>query len=115
MKHFGMKRLIRRYELPLQLVTEEPAGYDSSTGIYKKTDPKTEAFRGALLPVPERIMYATGGRYTQEDRVLYATRDLPLKGKVIYKGAAYSVEEKFDFTDYADFFEFVVKRVSAFD
>lgn len=114
MKKYRMNRLIRRYEVPLQLITEEPGGYDPNSGKYRKSQPVTVPFRGAVVPMPERLVYESGGRYTKEDRVLYSTWGLPEKSKVVHQGQVFSVEEKTDYTDYADFFQYVIRRVSAF-
>ena len=114
-KHYHMSRLIRRYEVPMQLITEEPGGYDPESGIYRKSKPVLSDFRGAVMPVPERVVYESGGRYTREDRVIYSTWGLPIKSKIVYRNAIYSVEDAADYTEYSDFFQYVVRRVSAFD
>lgn len=115
MNLYQMKRLIRRYEVPLKLIVEEPAAIDPNSGIYRKTAPVTNDFRGAVVPMPARLVYESGGRYTREDHVLYSTWGLPNKAKVVFNGGIYSVEEKTDFTTYADFFQYVIRWVSAFD
>ncbi len=71
---------------------------------------------GALIPLPARVIYQSGGRLTEADRMLYSTNhNIPNKSKILYKGLTYHVESKTPYEDYADFSQYTCKAVTAFD
>lgn len=74
------------------------------------------AAEGALIPLPQRVIYQSGGRLTEADRMLYSLDfNIPLKSKIMHGDFVYHVESKTPFDAYADFATYTLKAVSAFD
>lgn len=116
MKLYNFNRLINKYSCDFTLVTRERGSYDG--GIYTAGAETETAMRGAIVPLSERKVYQSGGHYTSEDRDLYMRSPItePLEDcRVKYKGKTFSVEEEQDFSEYADVWEYVLRRVSTDD
>lgn len=112
MKLYDFKRLIQKYSVPFCLHQTQGAYVG---GKWQQSGEKVQPMSGAIVPIKDSKIYASGGTYTLKDRELYLTT--PLKGqlsdyKVIYKGNAYRVEEGQNFEDYADAAVYVLKWVS---
>lgn len=115
MKLYRFARLIQKYytDIEVQIATE---GYwDDETGEYvpSKNDPVT--LKAAVIPMSSQQIYNSGGSYTTADRNIFILEPLTPKTKVTHKGLTYSVEQSTDFTEYGDFFMYVLKAVSTFD
>ena len=116
MKLYNFIRLINKYSCDFTLVTRERGEYEG--GIYAAGAEAQASMRGAIVPMSERKVYQSGGHYTSEDRNLYMHSPItaPLEDcRVEYKGKTYSIEEEQDFSEYADVWEYVLRRVSADD
>lgn len=68
----------------------------------------------AIVPMSTRQINDSGGRYSASDRQLYTQTKLQPKQHIKYKNVTYSVEEETDYTEYSDFFVYVIKAVSPF-
>ena len=113
-KLYNFKRLIEKYSVPCQHIARQPGYYDED-GIWREPEEVTRDTKAAILPVPERTLYESGGRYTAEDRLIISLEALPMQSLIVYKGHNYRIEEETDFSEYADFFQYLAKRVSAGD
>jgi hypothetical protein len=120
MKRFAFERLIKKYTVSFLL--EKEANKDPKTitaddyddqGRYKGVLNPSVMAQGALLPLPARVIYQSGGRLTEQDRTLYSLdHDIPVKSKIHYKGMVYHVESKTPYEDFADFSVYTLKAVS---
>jgi hypothetical protein len=119
---FKFKRLIEKYKVSFVLEKAKPEQTPVSAedfddqGRPKETPIEPVIASGALVPLPARLIYQSGGRLTEADRILYSIdHAIPLKSKITYKGLKYSVESKTPYEDYADFTQYTLKAVSSFD
>lgn len=113
-KLYNFKRLIDKYSVPCQHITRQPGHYDED-GIWREPQDVTRDTRAAILPVPERTLYESGGRYTAADRLIISLESYPMQSHLLYKKQKYRIEEIADFTEYADFNQYLAKWVSAVD
>lgn len=113
---YRFKRLIDKYAVPFDLEIET-VGYRDDLGEWQPGIKATTEQRGALVPLTQRQIYQSGGRYTDADRTLVISKSvvIPPKAKVHYKGQTYHVEALIPYEDYADFNSYSLKHVSAFD
>ncbi|WP_305961053.1 hypothetical protein [Bacillus safensis] len=116
MSKFSFMKLIEKYSVTFDLVVQGAGDYDN-LGRWKDGEAITTTQKGALVVLPSQLIYQSGGRLTTLDRQLYISKavEIPLKSKVIYKGATYHVESMNPFEDYADFNSYILKAVSSFD
>lgn len=115
MSLFKFQRLIDKYSIPCTLVTQSEGAFiagDYVDGEEIKTD-----IMGALLPVPERKMYNSGGYYTAKDRQLYTLAEIDTSTEcyIVHNNQKYKVESTTDCKEYADFNLYDLKWVSSFD
>jgi hypothetical protein len=122
---FEFKRLIDKYSVSFSISYpgspisgDNVNEYDDLGNPITPTAPSEQMpsnLIGALLPIKQNVIYQSGGRLTEADRMLYTTNhDIPLKSKISYKGFVYSVESKMPYEDVADFSSYVCKGVSSF-
>jgi hypothetical protein len=111
---YRFRHLIEKYSVPCQLISRETGSYDND-GIWREPHDVTRDTKAVILPVPERTLYESGGRYTAEDRLIIALEAFPLQSHIVYRGKNYRIEEETDFSEYADFHQYLAKRVSAVD
>lgn len=115
------KRLIEKHSVSFMIeyasqTTGEPtaADYDDLgkyIGNVQYESPAQE--QGALIPLPQRVIYQSGGRLTEADRMLYSlNHDIPPKSKIAYEGFTYHVESKTPYKEFADFSQYTLKAVS---
>jgi hypothetical protein len=119
MKFYQFKKLIEKYSVSFTLEKAENKDpstltaddYDAQGNYIGGSNPPVAAV-GALVPLPQRLVYQSGGRLTEADRTLYSTdHEIPLKSKITYRGLVYHVESKTPFEDYADFTQYTLKAV----
>lgn len=117
---YCFERLINKYGVTNAVIfaqMETEGHYDDDTGKWVK--PQTETSETPLtcviVPMSTKMVTDSGGRYTTNDRQLYTRTRLQEKQTVKYRGVSYTVEEETDYTEYADFFVYVIKAVSTFD
>lgn len=113
-KLFNFESLIKKYSVPCQHSTSQPGHYDED-GIWHEPQDVIRDTKAVILPVPERTLYESGGRYTSEDRMIISTESYPRQSYIVYRGNKYRIEEIADYTEYADFNQYLAKRVSAVD
>jgi hypothetical protein len=115
-KLYNFKRLVEKYSIPCQHIARQPGQYDAD-GIWREPQEQdvTCDTRAAILPVPERTLYESGGRYTAADRLIISLEAYPMQSHIVYKGQKYRIEEHVDYTEYADFNQYLAKWVSAVD
>jgi hypothetical protein len=113
---YSFQRLIEKYSVPFELEVDT-AGYWDDLGEWKEGILASTSQTGALVPLTQRQIYQSGGRYTDADRTLIIHRSvtIPPKAKIHYKGQTYHVEALIPYEDYADFNSYSLKHVSAFD
>ena len=112
---YNFKRLVEKYSVPCQLVTGQQPGYYDEDGKWHDPQDVTCDTKAAILPVPERTLYESGGRYTAADRLVISLEAYPMHSHIVYRGNKYRIEEMTDFTEYADFNQYLAKWVSAVD
>lgn len=106
---FNFERLIRKYGV--QGASIEVAGESGWVdGEYVEQPPQQVPLQCAIVPMATRTVYDSGGRYTTADRTMYTQQQLPLQSIVTYRDATYSVEEISDYTEYADFYTYQLKK-----
>ncbi|MCO7127813.1 hypothetical protein NIE88_18870 [Sporolactobacillus shoreicorticis] len=108
MAMYAFKRLIDKYNVSFDLQRKAEGRYDDSgEGVEGLSDP--EPGNGAIVPLPQSLIYQSGGALTQYDRNLYTDLDIPLQSKINYKDVHYTIVSKTPFSDYADFNLYVLK------
>lgn len=113
-KRYNFARLIQKYAAPCQLITNQP-GYYNDDGIWIEPQEIPVDKHAAIMPVPERTIYNSGGRYSTADCMVISLDPFPLQALIVYRGHKYRIEEAADYTEYADFYQYLAKWVSAFD
>lgn len=120
MKSFEFKDLIEQFTVTFTLERfiepNEPVEYDNRGNVINPLDDLPKMARGALIPMPQKAVYQSGGRLTEADRLLYSLdHTIPLKSRITYKGMKYHVESKTPYEDFADFSTYTLKGVDSFD
>ena len=114
---FDVSRLIKKYSIPCSLETASSDGqYVGGEWIPGTPAPAAEV-KGALIPMKDRKIYQSGGTYTESDREFLTLEKIPLEptGYLTYQGVRYQVQENTDYSGYAGFYAYNLKRVGAFD
>ncbi|MGA4517205.1 hypothetical protein ACPA0F_07945 [Solibacillus silvestris] len=117
---YNFKRLIQRYSTAFTVQSSTDCFYDDDTGEYVPGTTENKVLQGAIIPANSILMsdkssYQSGGRLTESDRLLFSLVPLELKTKIQHKGKTYHVEEEDDYSDFADFYHYTLKAVSAFN
>ena len=113
-KLYNFDRLIDKYSADFTLVTAAEGTYVD--GDFVSGETTETACRGAVVPMPERKIYNSGGAYTEKDKQLYMRTPIPSPLKLTkarYKGNLYNIEQVIDYGDFADAFFYVLKWVGA--
>jgi len=113
-KMYNFTRLVAKYSVPCQLITNQPGYYDDD-GVWHAPQEVPVDKQAAIMPVPEKTIYDSGGKYTSADRMILSLEPFPLQSYIVYRGHKYRIEESADYDEYADFYQYLAKRVSAFD
>lgn len=116
-RRFNFDRLIKKYSVDCQLLSESSLGsYIGGEWIPDETPPM-QNITGAVIPMTDRKIYQSGGTYTEHDREFITKAEIPLEPThyILYKGMKYQVEENTDYSNYAGFYAYNLKRVNAFD
>lgn len=117
MKLYNFTRLISKYKTEFKIVSENGGKYDDD-GEWKYAEDETVIKQGAIVPMSESKIYYSGGTYTTQDRTLYMFEKLSSALKncyVIYQDNKYKIEQETDYSEYADVYVYVLRRVSAID
>lgn len=114
---FDFSRLLKKYSVECQLIRESGGGsYVGGNWVPEPaSDPETVS--GAVIPMTDHKIYQSGGTYTTQDRELITKTEIPLEpaAYIIYHDGKYHVESENDYSEYAGFHDYNLKRVSAFD
>lgn len=108
MTMYAFKRLIDKYKVSFNLL-QKSDGYYGDDGEWVPDEPVAIPASGALVPLPQSLIYQSGGALTQYDRNLYTGMTIPLQSKIVYQGVHYTITSKTPFSDYADFNLYVLK------
>lgn len=111
---FCFGRILRKYERPYTLIRHIGGEYNS-VGVYVPPEAIKISLQGSIQPMGENLLQEGGGKYTEDDRVLF-TRYTHAEGDVVeYDGKQYTIHLGDDWTSYADVSEYKMKRVSTHD
>lgn len=114
---YKFDRLIKKYSVDCRLLSEAAGGnYVGGEWIPDPDPPETE-IAGVIIPMTDRKIYQSGGTYTEQDREFITHTEIALEPThyIVYKGMKYQVQENTDYSDYADFYAYNLKRVGVFD
>lgn len=109
--------LIHKYSVEGRLIQESSQGeYIGGNWVPASAD-GSKPVKGALLPMTRQKVYQSGGTYTENDRELITLEEIPLEPSsyVVFQGMKYKVESESDYSLYAGFHSYNLKRVGAFD
>ena len=112
---YRFERLINKYTVKCQLVNTAEGKWQAGEWVEGETT--TTDIYGAILPITEKRINNSGGDYKQGDCEFITTSPLQLNSDtfISYKDKKYKLEQNTDYSDYADFFNYIARRVSAFD
>ena len=115
MKLYRFARLIKKYTVNCQLVNTTEGRWQAGEWVEGETT--TTDISGAIVPITEKRINNSGGDYKQGDCEFITTSPLQLNSDtfLLYKDKKYKLEENTDYSDYADFYNYIARRVSAFD
>ncbi|QOS97554.1 hypothetical protein JNUCC42_13230 [Brevibacterium sp. JNUCC-42] len=102
--------MLHRYSVPCSLVRKN--GQWNEDGEFKKQPTDPISLQLAILPIDAKMMQLAGGRYTMEDKAIYSTQPLIIGDQIKYKGGTFTIDHEVDYSEYADFKKYMVKRVS---
>lgn len=114
---FDFSRLIGKYSVECQLIRESGGGqYAGGNWVPEPAGPP-EPVSGALIPMTDRKIYQSGGTYTEQDREFITETVIPLEpaAYIVHRAIRYHVESENDYSGYAGFHDYNLKRVSAID
>lgn len=111
---FNFGRILRKYALPYTLIRREEGYYDS-VGVYHDSEPMHLELRGSIQPLGDRLLQLDGGRYGEDDRLLFTTYRHQNGDIIEYQGRQYTVGADDNWTAYSNVNEYRLKRVSTHD
>lgn len=114
---FNFDRLIQKYHVNCRLFSESASGSYVGGEWVPEPAPPMQGITGVVIPMTDRKIYQSGGTYTEHDREFITLTEIPLEPAhyILYRGMKYRVEENTDYSDYAGFYAYNMKRVGAFD
>lgn len=115
MRLYNFSRLINKYTVSCQLVNF--AEGDWVAGEWVEGAQTTTDIEGAIVPMTEKRINSSGGDYKQGDCEFITLTPIEINSDtyIEYRGKKYKLEDSTDYSDYADFYTYVARRVSAFD
>lgn len=118
-RQFDFNRLINKYSSDCQLLQEangEDGGWIAGNWV-PGAAPVPIAIRGAIVPLSDRKIYLSGGSYMEQDREFITSTAIPMDRTchILHQGSSYKVESNTDYSDYAGFYAYNLKKVDAFD
>lgn len=106
--------LIERYNVDFEIIPKEEGEYVGGEYVEKRGTPISS--RGAIVAIPRKKIYQSGGYLTSKDLKLFVSTPLEGEGlKISYKGSLYSVEDDNDYSEFAGMNSYILKWISAFD
>lgn len=114
---FDFNRLLKKYGAECQLIRETGGGMYVGGNWVPGPAREPEMVSGAVVPMTDRKIYQSGGTYTEQDRELITMTEIPLEpaAYILHRGKRYHVESENDYSGYAGFHDYNMKRVSAID
>ncbi len=115
---YDFTRLIQKYSRTFTFQGVSSEGRYSGGQWISDPAPPPQRMQGAIVPLTAQKVYQLGGTYTTQDRQLYMASPLPdaLKGaRIIDQDHQYSIEQAADWSNYADVFVYLLRRVSQFE
>lgn len=110
---FEVADMIREYSLPFELVTRSEGSFDQeNAGRWTPGEDVKTMEQGALIPLPTKIIYDSGGALTTKDRHLFITKPVPIGSECHFKNDIYVVQGETDWGDYADAYKYILKNSS---
>lgn len=115
MKLYNFARLIKKYTVSCQFLNTTEGKFVAGEWVEGETT--TTDISGAIVPITEKRINNSGGDYKQGDCEFITTTPLELNSDtfILYKDKKYKLEDNTDYSDYADFYKYIARRVSAFD
>lgn len=109
--------LIHKYSVEGKLIQESGKGEYIGGNWIPAPASEPKMIKGALLPMTKQKIYQSGGTYTENDRELITLEAITLEPPAffIFQGSNYHVESENDYSLYAGFHDYNLKKVSAFD
>ena len=104
--------LIDRYSVEFEIITTAKGEYVG--GEYVEGQSTSVKKRGAIVSIPQRKIYQSGGHLTAKDLRLF-TYEAVESTKIKYKGCTYSVEESGDYSEFAGVYSYILKWVNGFE
>ena len=114
---YDFTRLLEKYSVSCELIREGGGGsYVGGNWLPEHAAPP-EMEKGAVIPMKDQKVYQSGGTYTQGDREFITLARIPLEpaAYIIFQGIKYHVESENDYSIYAGFHDYNLKRVGAFE
>lgn len=114
---YDFTRLLEKYSVSCELIRESGDGsYIGGNWVPEPPGPP-EMVEGAVIPMKDQKIYQSGGTYTQGDRELITLTRIPLEpaAYILFQGVKYHVESENDYSLYAGFHDYNLKRVDAFE
>lgn len=114
---FDFSRLIEKYGVSCQLLRESGGGKYVGGNWVPEPAGEPEMVYGAVIPMASRKIYQSGGTYTEQDREFITETEIPLEptAYIVHHSARYHVESENDYSEYASFHDYNLKRVGAID
>ena len=112
---YHLQRLVKKYTVCCKLENTKEGEWVAGEWVEGKTT--TTDIAGAIVPISEKRINNSGGDYKQGDCEFITTNPLELNSDtyILYKNKRYKLEDSTDYSDYADFYTYIARRVSAFD
>ena len=112
---YKFERLIKKYTVSCKLINFKEGKWQGGewvSGENEETD-----IKGAIVPISEKRINNSGGDYKQGDCEFITVKPLELNSDtyIIYNDKRYKLEDSTDYSEYADFYTYIARRVSAFD
>lgn len=114
---YKFDRLIKKYSVACKLHAEAAGGiYVGGEWVPEAAPPPIDV-SGVIVPMTDRKIYQSGGTYTEQDREFITHTEIPLEPTrhLVHKGEKYQVQGDTDYSDYAGFYVYNLKRIGAFD
>jgi|GEM_PF-1686661 len=115
---FRFARTLARHSAPYVLVSVPAADPDDAydeDGVYVPPVPAETPLRGSIQPLTARWLQMDGGKYTEDDRVLYTVSTHRDGDIILYQGKRYTVGGEGERPDYTDYNKYLLKRVTTHD
>ena len=114
---FNFKRLIKKYGVSCELLSESASGSYVGGEWVPGVAAESQMIDGAVIPMSTKKIYQSGGTYTEQDREFITDTEIQLEPEryIVYKGARYKVQENTDYSDYAGFYAYNLKRVEVLE